>query len=82
MPELLKRGVVGSVTWFHDAKGYGFIWTPEGEVFVHRSGLTPPLVSLDPGEVVEFDVEAGRKGPQAVRVRVRKPAEKPAEETP
>jgi CspA family cold shock protein len=61
----------GTVKWFSDAKGYGFISRPEGEdVFVHFSSIEGSgFRSLSEGQAVEFDVEQGAKGPQAVRVR-------------
>jgi CspA family cold shock protein len=61
----------GTVKWFSDAKGYGFISRPEGEdVFVHFSSIEGSgYRSLSEGQAVEFDVEQGTKGPQAVRVR-------------
>lgn len=61
---------VGTVKWFNDAKGYGFI-AREGadDVFVHYSAIrSPGFKSLEEGQRVEFTVEEGRKGLQAVDV--------------
>ena len=61
----------GTVKWFNDTKGYGFISREAGEdVFVHFSAIEGDgFRSLDEGQHVEFDVEQGPKGLQAVRVR-------------
>ena len=60
----------GTVKWFNNQKGYGFISDEEGnDVFVHYSGLNMEgFKSLDEGASVEFDVIDGAKGPQAVNV--------------
>ena len=57
----------GTVKWFNNQKGYGFISDAEGnDVFVHYSGLNMEgFKSLDEGQEVEFDVVNGAKGPQA-----------------
>ena len=58
----------GTVKWFNDAKGFGFI-TPEGgakDCFVHHSAIGGSgFKSLSEGERVEFDVVQGQKGPAA-----------------
>jgi cold shock protein len=61
----------GTVKWFNDAKGYGFISREAGEdVFVHYSALEGDgFRSLRENERVEFAVEQGPKGLQAVQVR-------------
>ena len=60
----------GTVKWFNDKKGYGFISTDEGQdVFVHFSSiLGSGFRSLYEGQRVRFDLEEGQKGPQAVNV--------------
>ncbi len=60
----------GTVKWFNNQKGYGFIQDESGkDVFVHYSGLKMEgFKSLEDGAAVEFDVIDGAKGPQAVNV--------------
>ncbi len=61
----------GTVQWFSSSKGYGFIQWPEGpkDVFVHYSAVQiQGYRTLDEGQTVEFSVEPGTKGPQAVDV--------------
>ncbi|HJC66697.1 MAG: cold shock domain-containing protein [Lachnospiraceae bacterium] len=60
----------GTVKWFNNQKGYGFISDEQGnDVFVHYSGLNMEgFKSLDEGAQVEFDVVNGAKGPQATNV--------------
>ena len=64
----------GTVTWFNNKKGYGFITDAEGnDVFVHYSGVNMDgYKSLEEGAAVEFDVTEGAKGPPATNVRVIK----------
>jgi CspA family cold shock protein len=60
---------VGTVKWFNANKGYGFIQPESGpDLFVHVSAIQDGG-SLDEGDVVEFDITQGQKGPQAVNVR-------------
>jgi cold shock protein len=64
--------MTGTVKWFNAEKGYGFISPESGEdVFVHFSAIQATgYRSLDEGQVVEFDVTQGPKGPQAANVRL------------
>ena len=61
----------GSVKWFNEKKGYGFIESQDqGDVFVHFSGIVGDgFKTLNEGDSVQFEVERGTKGPQAVNVR-------------
>ena len=58
----------GTVKWFNNQKGYGFITAEDGkDVFVHFSGLNMEgFKTLEEGAAVEFDITDGAKGPQAV----------------
>lgn len=59
----------GTVKFFNETKGFGFIKSDSGsEVFVHVTGLSGGT-SLAENDKVEFEVEEGRKGPTAVKVR-------------
>lgn len=62
----------GTVQWFNNTKGYGFITPEDGskDVFVHYSEIQSATgyKTLEEGERVEFSVEQSPKGPQAVRV--------------
>lgn len=61
----------GTVKWFNDSKGFGFISREQGpDVFVHHSSIKAEgFRSLSEGDAVEFEVEQGPKGPAAVNVR-------------
>ena len=62
----------GTVKWFNEAKGYGFIETAEGDVFVHYSAIAEQgFKTLREGQAVELDVVPGQKGPQAANVKPR-----------
>ena len=61
----------GTVKWFNDAKGFGFINSDEGEdVFVHVSTLPAGVPSLKPGTKVEFGIVDGKRGKQALTVAI------------
>lgn len=64
----------GTVKWFDDEKGYGFIEPEEGseDVFVHHSDITGGgFKTLEEGQTVEFTKEQGDRGPKAVEVKTR-----------
>ena len=61
----------GTVKWFNNSKGYGFLTPEDGsqDVFVHHSSIQGEgYKSLDEAQTVEFEVQQGQKGPEAVNV--------------
>jgi len=64
--------ITGTVKWFNDSKGFGFITPQDGskDVFVHHSAIQGGgFKSLAEGQQVSFDVEQGPKGPSATNVQ-------------
>jgi CspA family cold shock protein len=66
----------GTVKWFNDSKGYGFVTSSDGkDVFVHYSAITMQgFKTLKEGDEVTFDIIDGPKGPQASNVAIVKQA--------
>lgn len=64
--------IQGTVKWFNDKKGFGFITTSDGcDYFVHHTSiLGNGFKTLPEGAEVQFEIEKGEKGPKAVRVSV------------
>jgi cold shock protein len=76
LPEIRKKRrahverLKGTVKWFNNAKGYGFLGREDGpDVFIHYSSIaTEGYKSLQEGDQVEFEIVQGQKGPQAANV--------------
>jgi CspA family cold shock protein len=62
----------GTVKWFNNSKGYGFIQQQDGEdLFVHfKSIVADGFKTLEEGQKVEFEIGEGQKGPQALEVKI------------
>ena len=62
----------GTVKWFNQEKGFGFITPDEGgrDIYVQKAHIDTPEASLSDGQRVEFEHTIGRKGPEAIRVRI------------
>ena len=67
----MAERLTGTVKWFNDAKGFGFIQCESGDVFVHHTAIKAEgFRSLAEGQKVEFDLVQGQKGPAAESVVV------------
>ena len=68
----MSERVLGTVKWFSNEKGYGFISREDGpDVFVHYSAITADgFRTLQEGQQVEFTIEESPKGPQAANVEL------------
>lgn len=66
----MSNTVIGTVKWFNESKGFGFIEQSSGpDVFAHYSNITGDgFKTLTEGQKVEFVVTAGKKGPQAENI--------------
>lgn len=63
----------GKVKWFDGTKGFGFIITPDAnEIYVHYTGISIDGIKvLEEGQDVVFEITEGKRGPEAVDVRVK-----------
>ena len=69
----------GKVKWFSSEKAFGFIEQEnDNDIFVHVTGLADGVTVIDKDQLVEYEVEQGRKGPQATNVRPAAAAAAPA----
>ena len=69
----------GKVKWFSSEKAFGFIEQDnDNDIFVHVTGLADGVTVIDKDQLVEYEVEQGRKGPQATNVRPASGAAAPA----
>ncbi|MFT7222804.1 MAG: CspA family cold shock protein [Cellvibrionaceae bacterium] len=68
---IMSTVITGTVKWFNESKGFGFIEQPSGpDVFAHFSAITGTgFKTLAEGQKVEFSVTQGQKGPQAENIR-------------
>ena len=65
-----KSMAEGKVKWFNEKKGFGFIETSQGDVFVHYSVIEGDgYRSLNEGDLVSLEIQNGQKGPQAAKVK-------------
>lgn len=73
----------GKVKWFSTEKAFGFIEQDnDNDIFVHVTGLADGVTMIDKDMLVEYEVEQGRKGPQATNVKPVTAAAAPAEAEP
>ena len=68
----MSNSITGTVKWFNDTKGFGFIQPESGaDVFAHVSAIVSPgVTALQEGQQVQFTVTQGKKGPQAENIEV------------
>lgn len=67
----MKQVPIGKVKWYDAERGFGFVSNPDGEdAFVGKQVLPKGVKELQPGQRIDFDYAAGRKGPQVLRMSV------------